>query len=90
MGVKLRSDELKLDLGSPETIIEALKLSLMHADIQSNERLEAESNDISEIESGPSTINPSPEDPRLKYPPPAQLVRIRKKTISPKNPHEAP
>jgi len=85
IGVKLRSDELRLDLGSPETIIEALKLSLTHADAQANERLETESKAMPEIESGPSRINPRPEDPGLKYPPLAHLVRIRKKTASAKD-----
>lgn len=32
IGVMLRPDELRLDLGSPETMIEALKFSLMHVD----------------------------------------------------------
>lgn len=32
IGVMLRPDELRLDLGSPETMIEALKVSLMHVD----------------------------------------------------------
>ncbi len=90
IGVKLRSDELRLDLGSPETIIEALKLSLMHADAQGNERLETGSKGISEIESRASRINPSPEDPRLKYPPLAQLVPVQKKTAGSSNPHDAP
>jgi UTP--glucose-1-phosphate uridylyltransferase len=32
IGVMLRPDELRLDLGSPETMIEALKVSLMHVE----------------------------------------------------------
>ncbi len=89
IGVKLRSDELRLDLGSPETIIEALKLSLMHADAEGKERPETGSTGVSEIESGSSRINLSSEDSGLKYPPLAQLIPVRKKTASSKDFHEA-
>ena len=89
IGVKLRSDELRLDLGSPETIIETLNLSLMHADAEGKEGLETGRKGISEIESGSPRINLSSEDPGLKYPPLAQRVPIRKKTASYKDPHEA-
>jgi UTP--glucose-1-phosphate uridylyltransferase len=36
IGVMLRPDELRLDLGSPETMIEALKISLMHVEGKTN------------------------------------------------------
>ena len=38
IGVKLRSKELRLDLGSPETMIEALKLSLRYVDAKGKHR----------------------------------------------------
>ena len=38
IGVKLRSNELRLDLGSPETMIEALKLSLKYVDAKGKHR----------------------------------------------------
>jgi len=32
IGVKLRTDELRLDMGTPETMVEALRLSLGYVD----------------------------------------------------------
>jgi UTP--glucose-1-phosphate uridylyltransferase len=37
MGVNLGSDELRLDLGTPETMVEALKLSLNHVEAKKKE-----------------------------------------------------
>ncbi len=50
IGVKLRSDEFRLDVGSPETMIEALKLSLTHADSEDKHRLEPGSTDMENVE----------------------------------------
>src|SRR6266571_3198975 len=41
IGVKLREDELRLDLGSPETMVEALKLSLNYVDAKAKQRTAA-------------------------------------------------
>jgi UTP--glucose-1-phosphate uridylyltransferase len=41
IGVKLREDELRLDLGSPETMVEALKLSLSYVDAKAKQRTSA-------------------------------------------------
>ncbi len=38
IGVKLREHELRLDLGSPETMVEALKLSLNYVDAKKKQR----------------------------------------------------
>jgi UTP--glucose-1-phosphate uridylyltransferase len=38
IGVKLRENELRLDLGSPETMVEALKLSLNYVDAKAKQR----------------------------------------------------
>jgi len=38
IGVKLRENELRLDLGSPETMVEALKLSLNYVDAKQKQR----------------------------------------------------
>jgi len=41
IGVKLTNNELRLDLGSPETMVEALKLSLSYVDAKAKQRISA-------------------------------------------------
>ncbi len=41
IGVKLTGNELRLDLGSPETMVEALKLSLSYVDAKAKQRIPA-------------------------------------------------
>ena len=76
IGVKLKTDELRLDLGSPETIIEALKLSMIRGDT----KLKLESTNAFENKSFTSPIDADDLDD-LETPELTPLVSNRRKKI---------
>ncbi len=89
VGVNLRSDELRLDLGTPETILEALKLSLMYVDAKGNRRFEPESGDIRHIESDSPGISLNPEDLGFKGQRLARLISVQKRRANRRDSHGA-
>ena len=77
VGVKLDDDELRLDLGSPETMVEALRISLQFVDENANRNAASAERPL--IPSLHGKNRPEPEGVLVNDPRPTPLVSIRRK-----------
>ncbi len=83
VGVNLRTDELRLDLGSPETMIEALKLSLERLDVEDKQKLEPGNTVGENVEPGLPKVSVGSEAVRDSDQSLTQVIPVRKKERKP-------